>query len=68
MCGVFAQTLYARDLIRTISVNVRAPGGGGSRIKTTMLQLPRFLLKLEPGQMLRVGPFLVCWHPEVPPC
>lgn len=37
-------------------MNIRGPGGGSSRSKTTMLQLPRFLLRLEPGQMLRVAP------------
>ena len=53
-CDASAQNLYERGLIRTINVNIRAPSGSGSRINTTMLQLPRFLLQLEPGQMLRV--------------
>ncbi len=56
MCACLrcAQNLETRGLITALPVNVRVPGGNGGRMMTTMLQLPRFRLALEPGQMLRV--------------
>ena len=50
-----AQSLETRGLICGLPVNVQIPNGGKNvRMMTTMLQLPRFRLALEPGQMLRV--------------